>query len=100
MDTKRDNATASTPVDKIVEQKRAKADARAQAKAQMPQPPQPRKLTEAENRFVDAWCVHMRPVEQALHIYHLGQTVGQLLLAEQKRQSPGGLVRPDGSKLN
>ena len=100
METKKEQTAASTPVDKIVEQKRAKADARAQAKAQMPKPPQPRKLTEAESRFVDAWCVHMRPIDQALHIFHLGQMVGQLLQAEQKRQSPGGLIRPDGSNLN
>ena len=89
-------APDSTPAEQIVEKKRAKAADKAAAQANGQ--PQPRRLTQEEQQFVDQWCVGMRPIDQAMYILSLAKTV-QKLAAEAYNRQRSGLVKPDGSKI-
>ena len=82
---------------KIVDDKRARAEAKAAAAANAPAM---RPLTPEETRFVDGWCKGMRGIDQAMLIFNISKAVERLLAeSEQRRQNKAGIVGPDGSKL-
>lgn len=76
--------------EKIAQAKRDKAQAKQQ--------PKPRPLNDDERHFVESYCVHMRPIEQAMFIYGMSKTLDELV-KDKLEQKKSGLVKPDGSKL-
>lgn len=87
METKKEPMTEA---EKVVEKKRQKAEQQI--------PKGARQITPEEQRFIDSWCIGMRPVDQALYVLNLARVVQKLAAEAQERQK-SGLVKPDGSKI-